>query len=96
MGVLRVAVTGASRATAKRDLEDLVRKDLLAPKGLGEGPTTRSRSNGPPMAQLAHQRAGPEMAHKWLKWLTGLALTAPVCAAVGLSALYQHSIDNRC
>lgn len=30
-------LTGASRPTAKRDLEDLVRKGLLEPKGAGRG-----------------------------------------------------------
>ena len=30
-------VTGASRATAKRDLEDLVAQGLLVPKGAGRG-----------------------------------------------------------
>jgi len=31
------AITGATRPTAKRDLEELVRKGVIAPKGRGRG-----------------------------------------------------------
>ena len=70
-------VTGATRPTAKRDLEDLVHKGVLVPMGAGRGAyyelsrkrlmngsigsADGQRGNGSEMAQMAHSQTGPSV-----------------------------------
>lgn len=48
-------LTGASRPTAKRDLEELVAKGIVVLKGRGRGAHYEFSKNGPSMAQMAHR-----------------------------------------